>query len=134
MIDAIDGNEAMRLLEEVVKEKGSDYVYPAEYRECKYFVQDGGSETAVPACIVGWALHKKGWLFQPPDDGLQRMIDSNESAYEFSEYSDVITSEAAEVFSAAQMAQDGRDGVVSSRGTWGKALKAARAALVDERG
>jgi len=46
-------DEAKRLIEEAIAEKGENYVYPEWGGVCRYFESDG-----TPSCIVGHALAK----------------------------------------------------------------------------
>ena len=57
--EVIDTEDAIKLLEECVAERGEDFVYPQEWKTdlvCKYSVEQDGEQT--PACIVGLAIYR----------------------------------------------------------------------------
>lgn len=109
----ITGKLALQLLEEVVAEKGEDYIYPDQY--CVY-VKEGQ-----PACIVGHVFDRLGVL----DRGWA--ADHTAVTGLFHDEAPVVaTKKAIKVLDAAQNAQDGAGLGRSGRKTWGQALEEAR--------
>ena len=104
----VDADEALAVLLEVVKAKGTGYVYPGELRDpfgsCQYTVNDE------PACIVGHVVERLGL---PVTSGLRVALVGNRSASVLPGF----TMKAASVLRAAQLAQD-------ERKTWGEAYAA----------
>ena len=118
--------QVIATLEEVVAEKGEDYVYPTEagYGECFY-----GNEDGSPSCIVGHVLAKLDPIkyqefikFESEENG-PFGINENGSSYSF-DYpnADEWGSNIVEILSIAQTHQD-------NGATWGEALTAAKSAL-----
>lgn len=131
--NVLTGERALKLLEDVVHEKGESYVYP--YDECVY-VQNPEMDddydaviSGAPACIVGHVLDKAGLLFGV-HGRLTSVVSYNEEAGALAE-SPYVTEDAARVLLAAQRIQDGTTSgttVDYGRGTWGQALAVARLA------
>ena len=104
--------ETLELLESVVAENGTDFVYPDEWKDsigtCLYVKPDGSG----PACIVGNVLHRAG----VPLDELSQMegqaADTVSGRYGFD-------SEASMLLWRAQDEQDAGN-------TWGDALEFAK--------
>lgn len=108
---------ALNLLRAAVEVRGEDYVYaPLALKEgggvCRYVDNDG-----CPSCIVGLALALAGADIEDLKELDNRWVGvlSAEYLHEIAP----ISSEASDIFSAAQSAQDlGK--------TWGQALREAR--------
>lgn len=108
----IDADKALELLEDVVTEKGADFVYEAPGGGCLYV---NGNQ---PSCLVGHALVRAGVSIEVLSklDGTRGSVPISSA-----DLSDAATlSEAASyIFSVAQDLQDGDN-------TWGYALDKAR--------
>lgn len=121
--DLLDAATAMRLLEEVVADKGEDYVYephPFTYA-CQYLHDDE------PGCLVGHVLHRHGVpieVIRQWEGRTAQYLATGKSLLTLSsarpELEPLADHPAASILIAAQQAQD-----VSL--PWGKALQAARA-------
>jgi hypothetical protein len=107
----INAARAIQLLKSAVKGK-EDYVYDRGSERCLY-VKDGQ-----PSCLVGHALVKQGWPIADvasldSDGGIPIAARTLNRVYP-----DLVSPNAARIFSRAQIAQDGGE-------TWGSALNAA---------
>lgn len=111
--------EAVRLMEEVVSEKGADYVYKpvslSDGSKSCFYVRDGQ-----PSCLVGHALVRAGWTIDEVHglDGIGNDAPTASEIYLYKEFSN-LPREVCETFDAAQHEQDGGN-------SWGDALERAR--------
>jgi len=109
--------KTMKLLNEVVKEKGRDFVYksPSNANICKY------AHNNRPGCLVGQVLHRAG----VPISALKVMDDWGSIGRCVSEGKIVLDPDVKQVLQDAQTVQD-------RERTWGEALDAAkhRAAII----
>lgn len=104
--------EALRILTEIVEEKGADYVYPDSEKKggdiCQYLTYDEHGNPTGPSCLVGHYLVRTG---MPMSDLVQ---------YEGTNINDTFDLDLphwlVEALAWAQRAQDRGD-------TWGKALE-----------
>jgi len=134
----IDLEKATWLLDQCVKQRGEDYVYPSDH--CRYV--DGNSRTvwidetqqcitiktpdeAKPGCMIGLALIKAG---VPMSTFLELQINDADSHQALDELSRkgylTITSPAKDLFEIAQSHQDRQT-------PWGVALEKAKAGDCD---
>ena len=110
----INRDTALQVLEAVVNEAGSDFIYrDTANKACEY--EAGGK----PSCIVGHALVKAGVpvsVLILMDRRGDSSIDSEDLEEVFTEHEIVISPDALSVFAEAQAAQD------TTGTTWGNAL------------
>lgn len=113
-----DEREALRIMREIVAEKGADYVYPDSEKRldslcsepiCQYARYDEDGNVVAPSCIVGHYLTRTGVSLG------DLSIHEGTAAIQVVPFSP--GSRLAEAFNRAQEAQD--DGL-----TWGEALRA----------
>lgn len=113
----IDADRAYKLLSEVVRKFGEDFVYTRPEAGNKCFYAFAGK----PSCIVGQALALAGWTYEELCGLDCRHNTSASELYEW--YPELITWGASHVFGAAQVEQD-------HGSAWEVALNAAHEALL----
>ena len=114
MSNTITATTALNLLEEVVREKGGDYVYPNLDR-CIYFDDEGA-----PSCIVGHVLAKLGAIEGDLKSKIGPGIKVNEALLTSLIIDGIeLEEDAMNLLRAAQRKQD-------EGSTWGAAVSKAR--------